>query len=644
MFYRKKLQVLLMISLSIISTTIIAAGSDDFIITVKTNITGATANNQFQIPISGINFHYNVDCEDDGNFEVNDFNSAYTCTYSSAGTYTIRIVDKIGDGSGFTGFSFNNIGDKLKLLSVDQWGTFKWKFLNGAFWGSTNVVFNATDSPDLSGVLNLSDMFRFATNANPNTTNWDVSNVTSMADMFRSASSANPNTSNWDTSQVQTMSHMFWNALAANPDVTTWDVTQVSNMDLMFANVTLPTADYDKLLITFNGQNVQPGLSFHGGNSKYCQNGAHNNLELAHDWNPIIDGGQEITANCPNPNNDFVMTWKTDNLSAGSTNSTSIRIPTIGGGYNYSIDWNGDANFEQVNITGDVTHDYGVSGTYSVRIRGDFPRIYFDFSGDVFKIINIANWGDNPWTSMESAFAGAENMTVTANFAPNLSNLTSLQSMFSGALLANPNTTNWDVSNVTHMDFMFQEALSANPNVQNWAINNIQSMDGMFEGVTIPTSDYDTMLVHFDDFSNLQLFFDGGDSLYCSDAAQIAHNHLDNSWNITDGGLDPNCADINDIIFRNSFEIPVIVFKTYETYIEYDFSSIEEYRLDAYPQVIAKGLNQDGKIVLMMHIRKVNNEYQIQISYLYPENYSEEIWSKAQWQTFNNNEKTTIYW
>ena len=107
-----------------ISTLTNAAGLDDFIITVKTNNVGTSANNEFTIPINngggGVTFHYNVDCEDDGNFEVDDYSGDYTCVYGSAGTYTIRIEDKIGDGSGFVGFGFQNGGDRLKLLSVEQ--------------------------------------------------------------------------------------------------------------------------------------------------------------------------------------------------------------------------------------------------------------------------------------------------------------------------------------------------------------------------------------------------------------------------------------------------------------------------------------------------------------------------------------------
>ena len=45
----------------------------------------------------------------------------------------------------------------------------------------------------------------------------------------------------------------------------------------------------------------------------------------------------------------FITTWKTDN--PGSTNSTSIRIPTHGSHtYNYEIDWDNDGVYDQSNI------------------------------------------------------------------------------------------------------------------------------------------------------------------------------------------------------------------------------------------------------------------------------------------------------
>lgn len=87
----------------------------------------------------------------------------------------------------------------------------------------------------------------------------------------------------------------------------------------------------------------------------------------------------------------FVTTWKTDNL--GVSNDTSIQIPTIGGGYFYDVDWDNDDIFDEFGITGSITHDFGTIGVYTIQIRGDFPRIYFNNSGDKSKILSIDQWG-----------------------------------------------------------------------------------------------------------------------------------------------------------------------------------------------------------------------------------------------------------
>ena len=86
----------------------------------------------------------------------------------------------------------------------------------------------------------------------------------------------------------------------------------------------------------------------------------------------------------------FITTWKTDN--PGTSNNTSITIPTVGGGYNYDVDWNNDGVFDQFGITGSVTHDFGTAGTYTIAIQGVFPRIYFANGGDKEKIISINQW------------------------------------------------------------------------------------------------------------------------------------------------------------------------------------------------------------------------------------------------------------
>lgn len=173
----------------------------------------------------------------------------------------------------------------------------------------------------------------------------------------------------------------------------------------------------------------------------------------------------------------FITTWKTDNL--GTSGSNQITIPTIGSGYNYSVDW-GDGNSD-TGITGTFTHTYASSGTYTVSITGTFPRIYFNNTGDKSKILSIEQWGNIAWMSMENSFAGCDNIVINASDAPNLSGVTSLSYMFNNcSSLTTENYTNWDVSTITNMFATFYRATNFNGNISNWNVGNVTTMQALF--------------------------------------------------------------------------------------------------------------------------------------------------------------------
>ena len=84
----------LLIFILLISSSVLAASTDDFVITVKTNNTGSSTDYQFTIPTySGETYNYNVDCNNDGTDEATGVTGDYTCDYGvgNEGTYTIRI-------------------------------------------------------------------------------------------------------------------------------------------------------------------------------------------------------------------------------------------------------------------------------------------------------------------------------------------------------------------------------------------------------------------------------------------------------------------------------------------------------------------------------------------------------------------------
>ncbi|WP_170254438.1 BspA family leucine-rich repeat surface protein [Phaeodactylibacter luteus] len=215
----------------------------------------------------------------------------------------------------------------------------------------------------------------------------------------------------------------------------------------------------------------------------------------------------------------FLTTWKTD--SPGTSNSTSITIPTTGTGYSYDVDWENDGIYDDFGVTGSITHDYGTAGTYQVAIRGDFPRIYFNNVGDREKILSVDQWGDIAWASMERAFYGAENLVYNAVDAPDLSNVFSMSSMFFGATSFNGNLNNWDVSNVRFLIFMFANASSFNGDISDWDVSNVRSMLRMFSGAVAfnqPLNQWNTGSV-----TDIRYMFDGA----------LAFNQPLNNWDVS---------------------------------------------------------------------------------------------------------------
>ncbi len=191
----------------------------------------------------------------------------------------------------------------------------------------------------------------------------------------------------------------------------------------------------------------------------------------------MVHTAQGQTANIT----DFVTTWRVAAADLG------ITIPTTGGGYNYSVDW-GDSMSDTAQ-NGDATHTYATPGAYTVRISGSFPRLwgFGNNSADRThrtKIIAINQWGNQRWTSMQSAFQGSVNLVGMATDVPDLSGLTRLDSMFSGASIFNQDISGWDVSNVTRMNGMFNSASAFNQDIGGWDVSKVTDMNGMFNSAS----------------------------------------------------------------------------------------------------------------------------------------------------------------
>ena len=260
-------------------------------------------------------------------------------------------------------------------------------------------------------------------------------------------------------------------------------------------------------------------------------------------------------------NLNFEFSVKTDN--AGTSANNQFTIPTTGSGYNYNISTSEHALTGQ---TGDVTLTFATAGTYDIVISGDFPRIYFANSGNESKLVDIKSWGSQVWTSSQKAFKGCNNLIPTFTDAPDLSIVTSTESMFYGCTNFNQDISSWDVSNVQQMNTMFRLASNFNQDISSWDVGNVSNMYGVFISCTsfdqdisswdvrnvtslsnfmafsgLSTSNYDALLIGWEaQAPNTGLTPNFGSSKYTAGgAAAAARASLISTygWTITDGGI-----------------------------------------------------------------------------------------------------------
>lgn len=214
--------------------------SPDFTILVKTDNAGTSASDQFNIPTFGTGYNYDVDWGD--GTTSSGLTGSTTHTFPSAGNYVVKIS---GD---FPRIYFNNGGDRLKLLEIQNWGNIAWISMYAAFYGCSNMDVTATDVPDLSGVTYMTFMFRnsFSLVGNSSFENWDVSSVTYM-------------------------DYMFFFAISFNQDLSSWDVSSVTNMSIMFHSSGMSTANYTDTIVgwanftTTNGAPYNVNMSSQNG-------------------------------------------------------------------------------------------------------------------------------------------------------------------------------------------------------------------------------------------------------------------------------------------------------------------------------------------------------------------------------------------
>ena len=420
-------------------------------------------------------------------------------TYGAAGDYAVTVL-----GDGLKSIKLWPDGANARQLkSIDQWGGTKWTTMNGAFGKASNMVYRATDVPDLSRVTDMIDMFRGAASFNGNITKWDTSSVRNMAGMFRDADAFNGDISSWKVSSVTSMLDMFRNADAFNGDISTWDVSSVTYMHSMFSGAGAFNGDistWDVSSVTSMIQMFLGADAFNGDISSW-------NVSSVTDMNFMFSGAGAF--------NGDISTWDVSSVTdmsqmfygaasfnqpIGSWNVSSVTdMPHM---FRDADAFNGDISSWNVSSVTDMTNMFlGAAsfnqpiGSWDVSSVTDMPHMFRGadaFNGD------ISSWNVSSVTDMLTMFANAASFNQPIG-SWNVSSVTSMHSMFFGAASFNGDISTWDVSSVTSMRQMFLGATSFNQPIGSWNVSSVTDMRSMFTRATAFDQDLVDWYVILDD-------------------------------------------------------------------------------------------------------------------------------------------------
>ena len=384
---------------------------------------------------------------------------------------------------------------------------------------SAEATYGYISNWDTSCVTDMSELFMGHTNFNDDISAWDTSNVTNMSSMFPETSgwsstphNFNQDIGNWDTSNVTDMSSMFIGAIYFNQDIGNWDTSNVTDMSSMFW-----AADaFDHDINSWDTSNVTDMSSMFYDNTTF-------NRPIGN-WDTSSVTSMELMFNGAIAFNQDISSWNTSSVTtmeAMFRYAVAFNQPI--GGWNTSNLINMDRMFDTAN---NFNQDIGNWDTSNIINMGHVFHMASSFNQ------NIGNW--------------------------DTSNVTNMFGMFREATVFNQDIGNWNTSNVGTMEVMFYDTTSFNQNIGDWDVSNVVSMYNMFNFSGLSTTNYDNILIGWEQQSVQSNVLLGANGItYCNGEA-ARQNLIDNyGWIITDNGLDPNCVTICDTPKINDFSLTV---------------------------------------------------------------------------------------
>lgn len=507
-------------------------GQDSFITTWNTENFGASASNSIRIPLNNSSGNLQYDFTIDwGDGELTSFDGPLlqiTHVYDDPGSYDITI-----EGT-FPAISFNNEGDRLKLLSIEQWDNTPWATLENAFFGCENLQINAVDAPNLNAVTSLASAFSGCTSLNTSLNHWDVSSVTDMRSTFENCYQFNQPFDEWDVSNVTTMRAMFRNTALFNGDLTTWQTGNVTDMGRLFEGVFVFNQD----ISNWDVSQVSVFTRTFAGAGAFNQDLSNWNTGSAVEMNFMFSNATSF--------NQPLNSWDVSNV----TNFHQM--------FSLAQSFNQDLNDWDMQSAQDLSWMFRLAPAFNGDVSSWNTSSVTDlnhmFSGAAVFNRDISNWIVSNVTNMRSMFSQA--IAFDQDLSDwDVSNVTNMWSMFHNAESFNQAIGGWDVSNVENFSWMFNQAAAFDQDLSGWNISSGTTLQSIFNNCGLSTCNYDKLLIAWSQLPlQTQVAMNAAGIQYTQNAAAARQAILDNfSWFIADGGLNAasyNLLNIDNVVIN----------------------------------------------------------------------------------------------
>nr|WP_319397909.1 BspA family leucine-rich repeat surface protein [uncultured Carboxylicivirga sp.] len=399
-----------------------------------------------------------------------------------------------------------------KIRSIVQWGDIAWQSMYSSFFGCVNMEASyATDSPDLSNVTDMSQMFyNCASLELLDVSNWDVSMVTKFQSTFYKCGKLTTlDVSDWDVSNATNMTTVFNMCTSLiQLDVANWDVSNVTLFNGTFSYC------YSLSSLDVSGWDVSNSTNFYG----------------------MFNGCKGLR--------------KLDVASWNVSNATSMGFMFQYCSYIGNLDVSG----WDVSKVESMEYMFSMcSGLYSIDVSNwdvgnvtDMENIfYYCYS---LEIVDVSNWDVSNVTTLDGAFYNCKSLEALDVNNWNVSKVTSMAKTFELLTkITALDLSNWDVSKVTNLDNTFDYCKSLHTlDLSGWKIGNVTSMTNIIKDVPLSVQSYNTLLSSF--CSGIDEHVSNGGAVHgftlnaseCKySTAKASRNKLisDYGWIIIDGGL-----------------------------------------------------------------------------------------------------------